>query len=242
LAFTASGLGNLHFSVASSNTALVPAALAAPGAAGISIAPGGCGTTTLTCTLAVTPAIGQVGTASVTVSALDGANRPAPATMLVTVSEPAGPTLTVNSGASQEFTAGAGAAMPVTFALTGTGPLTVTAVSSNTQLLPASGLVLSAGCGRTVDACTLSLTTAAGVAGAASVSIRVQDAYGQSMNAAAMLQVDPGADSGSVSGSADATGHNGGGGSCGWELAWLALLAGGRMVSRGGRARARGMS
>jgi hypothetical protein len=88
LPFTISGTGSLHFSVTSSNTTLVPASVGAAGAAGISVSPADCGSTTLTCSLTVTAAQYQGGTATVTVSTVDGAGRAAQATMHVTVTNP----------------------------------------------------------------------------------------------------------------------------------------------------------
>ncbi len=88
LPFTVSGTGGLHFSVASTNSALVPPSISPAGAAGVAISPADCGTTTLACSLKVTAAQYQGGTATVTVSALDGAGRSAPATTHVTVSNP----------------------------------------------------------------------------------------------------------------------------------------------------------
>jgi hypothetical protein len=234
-AFTASATGNVHFSVSSSSTALVPDAVVAAGAAGVTVAPAGCGTSTLSCTLWVTPAIGQIGTARVTVSALDGANRAAPTTIIVTVTQPAAPTLTINSGANQEFTAGAGAASPVGFAVTGTGPLAVTARSSNTALVPNANLLISPGCGSGAMTCMLSITAAQGASGSATITITVTDEYGQSSSGPAALQVDPGANSAAGSGSASGGSSAGGGVLGGWELAGLALLAWRRMLIRAGR-------
>jgi hypothetical protein len=234
IAFTASGFGRLHFSVASSNSALVPAAVVPAGTSGVSISPAGCGTSTLSCTLVVTPAIGQVGSATVTVSARDGANRPAPATMTVAVTRPAPPTLSVNSGAMQEFTAGSGSAAPIAFAITGTGPLTVTASSSNTQLFPAAALFVSPGCGSTVNTCTLALTPASGFSGSGTITLTVLDEYGQSMTGTATLQVDPGTSSSAGSSASADAGHGGGGAFGWWELAGLASLCG-RAVRRRAR-------
>jgi len=228
LPFTTSGFGNVHFSVTSNNSGLVPPSIVAAGSAGVTIAPVGCGTSTLSCTLSVTPAIGQIGMALLIVSALDGANRPAPSAMTVTVTQPAGPTLTVTSGANQEFTAGAGSAAPVAFAITGTGPLTVTALSNNTQLVPASGMLVSAGCGSSINSCTLAITTAPGISGSAMITIKVMDAYGQSMSGPVALQVDPGAASSTATGASS----GGGGAFDWWELVWIAWLAGGRVLRR----------
>lgn len=103
LPFTVSGTGSLHFTVASTNSTLIPAAVAASGTAGVAISPSDCGSTTLTCSLTVTAAQYQGGTATVTVSAVDGAGRAAPATMHVTVTNPQTaptppPSTTANSG------------------------------------------------------------------------------------------------------------------------------------------------
>jgi hypothetical protein len=88
LPFTVSGTGALHFSVASTNSTLVPASVAAAGSPGVTVSPSNCGTATLSCSLTVTAAQYQGGTATVTVSAVDGAGRSAPATMHVTVTNP----------------------------------------------------------------------------------------------------------------------------------------------------------
>jgi hypothetical protein len=88
LPFTVSGTGYLHFSVTSTNTALVPSSVATGGSAGVTVSPDGCGTSTMTCSLTVTAAQYQGGTATVTVSAVDGAGRAAPATIHVTVTNP----------------------------------------------------------------------------------------------------------------------------------------------------------
>lgn len=103
--FTVTGTGPLHFGVSSSNERLIPAQVVAAGSAGVTVAPPDCGTTTLTCTMSITASTAGGGTVSLKFSALDGANRAAPATMTVTISgppppavEPMTPTVTVNSG------------------------------------------------------------------------------------------------------------------------------------------------
>ncbi len=88
MSFMISGTGNLHFLVTSTNSTLIPASVAAAGAPGVAISPSDCGTTTLACSLKVTAAQYQGGTATLTVSAVDGAGRSAPATINVTVSNP----------------------------------------------------------------------------------------------------------------------------------------------------------
>src|SRR6185437_4711243 len=90
LPFSVTGTGNLHFMVTSTNAAIVPAAIVARGAPGISIAPTGCGVSVSNCTAIVTAAAFG-GMTSVTLSAVDGANRSAPATMTITVDGPPPP-------------------------------------------------------------------------------------------------------------------------------------------------------
>jgi hypothetical protein len=89
--FTVSGASALHFTVTSSNTASIPAAVVAAGSPGVTIAPADCGISTLSCTLSVMPANGPGGTVSVTVAAVDGANRSASASMTITVTGSAAP-------------------------------------------------------------------------------------------------------------------------------------------------------
>src|SRR6202012_1869490 len=86
--FTVSGTGALHFSVASTNSALVPASVATAGSPGVTVSPADCGAATLTCSLTVTAAQYQGGTTTGTVSAVDAAGRAAPATIHVTVTTP----------------------------------------------------------------------------------------------------------------------------------------------------------
>jgi len=98
-AFTITGTGALHFAVSSTNTALVPNAVVSAAAPGVTVS-GGCGTSTLSCTLSVPPVAGQAGTAVLTVSALDGANRGATAQMTLTATDPGPPTSTTNGSGS----------------------------------------------------------------------------------------------------------------------------------------------
>jgi len=83
-AFSITGTGALHFTVTSSDPAVIPARIVTAGATGVSISPADCGTTTLTCSLVITPAYG--GTVDLTLSVLDGARRSASATMHLSVS------------------------------------------------------------------------------------------------------------------------------------------------------------
>ncbi len=91
--FSVSGTGTLHFSVTSSNATLIPGALVSSGSPGVTITPSTCGSFTLSCSLVVTTAHGASSAVKLTVAAVDGGGRSAPATMTVTVNgdEPAAP-------------------------------------------------------------------------------------------------------------------------------------------------------
>jgi Subtilase family len=110
--FTITGTGTLSFSVSSSNTALVPNSVVAAGMPGVAVS-SGCGSTTLTCTLSVTPVAGQAGMATVTISVLDGANRAAEAELTLTSTNPA-PATSAASGGTGASTGshGGGGALP----------------------------------------------------------------------------------------------------------------------------------
>jgi hypothetical protein len=86
--FSITGTGTLHFTVSSSNTVLVPNSVVSAGQPGVTFS-AGCGSSALTCTVSVTPALGQAGSAVITISVLDGANRPATSTLTLTASNPA---------------------------------------------------------------------------------------------------------------------------------------------------------
>src|SRR5882757_4920328 len=96
--FTVSGTGALHFSVTSSDATSIPASIVAAGSPGVTIVPADCGVSTLTCTLSVMPANGPGGTVTVTVAAVDGANRSASASMTVAVTGSAPPPPTSGGG------------------------------------------------------------------------------------------------------------------------------------------------
>jgi len=96
--FTVTGTGTLHFTVSSNNAALVPNSVVSAGTAGVTVS-AGCGSTTLSCTLVVTPVTGQAGTAILTLSVLDGANRAATTQVTLTETDPApGPTSSSGGG------------------------------------------------------------------------------------------------------------------------------------------------
>jgi hypothetical protein len=107
--FTVSGTGDLHFSVTSSNGALIPASIVPAGSPGVTIGPSGCGVSTMNCTVSVMAANGQSSTVTVTVAAVDGANRSAPASMTITVTGSSAPPTTVTP--TPTATSGGGGAL-----------------------------------------------------------------------------------------------------------------------------------
>lgn len=82
------GTGMLHFTVSSSNTSLVPDSVVSAGQPGVTVS-AGCGSSTLTCSVLVTPVSGQAGTAILTLAVLDGANRAATSQLTFTATDPA---------------------------------------------------------------------------------------------------------------------------------------------------------
>jgi hypothetical protein len=181
---TLSGTGTLTLTTSSATTTLVSST-----APGISVSPSTCGAPTLACSLVITPTLGQSGTANITVSIADGAKRTASATFAATVTKPTPPTVSVTAGASQSLTEGA-ATTPVSFTVAGTQTLTVTVASSNTALLPPSGISLTSGCGsKSALTCTATLTVASGQSGTSTITFTATDAYGQSGSGTAVVTV-----------------------------------------------------
>jgi hypothetical protein len=183
---TVSGFGKLSLSVTSSNAALIPATLVAAGKAGITVSPATCGSGTTACTIVATPVIGQIGTATITLTATDGAHRQGRSASVITVTKPPAPTISISAGNSQSLTEG-GTVTPLTFAITGTGTLGVSASSSNTPLIPPPSI--SSGCGSSSHSCTATLGMAAGQTGTAMITLTIKDPYGQSSTATASIQV-----------------------------------------------------
>ena len=105
--FTVSGTGALHFTVNSSNTAVIPAAVVAAGSPGVTITPSDCGTTTLTCALTILPANGPGGPVNLTVATLDGANRSASSTVAVSVTGDQSAQTNTSSGSTPSSGGGA---------------------------------------------------------------------------------------------------------------------------------------
>jgi large repetitive protein len=106
-ALTVSGTGPLHFTASSSNPGLVPGSVVGTGTPGVTLS-SGCGTVTLNCTVSVTPVRGQAGTATVTISVLDGANRAAVTMMTLSATDPAPATLAPSSPLPSAASSGGG--------------------------------------------------------------------------------------------------------------------------------------
>ncbi len=200
VAFTVAGTGALEVTAVSGNPVLLPAS-------GVLVS-SGCGSSALSCSAQLTVASGQTGSSTVTLTVADAYGQAGSATLTITVTKPPAPTIDITSGGKQSLTAGDSLA-PVAFTVTGSGALTVTATSSNTTLLPAAGVVLSAGCGSSNHSCSVHLSVASGQTGTSSVTLAASDQYGQTRLANATIDVMP------------ALNSNGGGGA----LDVLSLLA-----------------
>jgi hypothetical protein len=207
VALTLTGTGKLALSGTSDNASLVSLA----GTAGSWYAPTTCGVSTNSCSLTITPAVGQLGIAHLQLSVSDGAARSASASVTVTVTTPAPPKVRIASGASQSVAAGT-TPQAVTLALSGATQLTMSVTSSNAKLLPASSATLSAGCGASSLNCTLSLKPAPGESGTATITVSARDPYGQSAQSTISL---------SVAAAAKTSGSGGGGA---WDCASALLL------------------
>jgi len=210
---TVSGTGALQFSVQSTTASLLPASVVPAGSPGVTVSPAGCGSSTGSCTITLRPALGKVGSTSVTLTVTDGAHRKASATALISVTLPAAPSVTIASGATQSLSAGA-SPVPLSVSLTGTAPLQVRATSSNSALIPS--VTLSSGCGSTALRCTATLARTASSSGDATITLTATDAYAQSASAQATI-------SAAAATGVPAGGGGGGGGAI--DILTLALLS-----------------
>ncbi|MGH8377389.1 MAG: Ig-like domain-containing protein, partial [Gammaproteobacteria bacterium] len=102
------------------------------------------------------------------------------------------PAVAVTTPASVTITEG-DLIVPQSFTLFGVGPLTVTGSSSNTALLPNTGISANAGCGNNAVRyqCQLTLTSAAGQIGIATVTLMVSDGFGHTNQTNFQLTVNP---------------------------------------------------
>jgi len=165
LAFTVgdaqTAAGSLTVTASSSNTTLVPASGLLLGGSGANR------------TVTVTPAAGQTGSATITVTVSDGTARTS-TSFTLTVNAPPNTAPTISSINSQTIVTGSSTG-PIPFtvgdAQTAAGSLNVTAASSNSTLVPASGIVL----GGSGSSRTVSVTPAAGQTGTATITLAVSD-------------------------------------------------------------------
>ena len=143
--FTIGGTGALTVTASSSNPTLLPDS----GIGGYS----GC-TTAGSCTLTLSPASGQVGTTTVTVTVANGYGQEASASFSLTVQS----SVPVVSGLEDVSTTVGSPAAVEDFTVSGVGPLSVETQTTNAALLPEAFIEVSPGCGsgsgEVVDRCT----------------------------------------------------------------------------------------
>lgn len=182
LAFNVGGTGALTVSV-------TPASLIPSGSSGLQISPAGCGSSgPATCSVVLTPSLGQAGSTTVTVAVTDGAQRSASYQASVTVTKPAPPTINITAGGSQTLDPSAALA-PITLTVAGTGPLSVSLAGGNGTVM------LTSGCGSTVMTCTAT-GMASAAAGSSSIVFTVKDSWSQSTGTTASITVAVPADKG----------------------------------------------
>lgn len=196
IGFAVTGFGPLTVSAVSNNQALLPNS-------GISIS---CGSTNLPCSVGFTVTSGETGTTTVTLTVQDTYGQSGSTTATINVQKPAPPTVSIISGSVQVFALGNSAA-PIAFKLAGTGALNVTAVSSNTALLPNSGISFNSGCGSSMLSCTANPSVEPGQTGSTTLSLTAADVYGQMTTATTTIQVS--AASSSTTGTGSGTGGSG---------------------------------
>lgn len=193
---TLTGTGSLTVTATSTNTTLLPDA-AITGASACTKAG--------TCTLTLTPAVGQTGTAAVRVTVSDSYGQQRSGSFSFTATEPPPPTV----GSIDNVSVTSPHAGTASVTLIGAGPLTVTATSSDTTLLPDAAITEGPACTKG-GVCSLTLTPAAGQSGTATVAVTVSDSYGQQATGSFSFTVAP---------------HAKGGGTLGpWSLLLLGVL------------------
>jgi hypothetical protein len=215
---TLAGTGTLTLSGKGDNASLI----AFDTSATAQFEPASCGSSTNACSILITPALGRVGTAHLTLSVVDGAGRAASTAFTVTVTSPPPPTVRVTSGGNQVMTAN-GAVGTATLSLSGAKTLTMSVSSSNAAVLPTSAATLSSGCGSSSFNCVLRMQPAAGQSGQVSVTVSAHDPYGQSAQGTLALSITP------------STGAGGGGDLDYASLLILGLWVAGSMRRRLGR-------
>lgn len=202
---TLGGTGPLTATITSGDTMLLPNANITPTA--------GC-TAAGSCALTLTPAANQIGTTIVTVTVTDSYGQSGQGTFLFTVNAPAVPGAPTISNLGN-LTVESGKSGTNTVTLTGNGPLTVSATSGDTTLLPNDAITGADACTAS-GRCTLTLKPS-GKSGAVIVTVTATDGYGQRGQGVFLITVtDPASDGGS---------SGGGGGDLGlWELLLLGSL------------------
>ena len=139
-------------------------------------------------TIVLTPAAGQTGMATITVTVSDGDNETATETFKLTVSDITNMPPTISAIANQTTSTGV-RTDPILFTVgdaeTAVVDLNVTATSNNTTLVPTGGILL----GGTGENRTITLTPAAGQMGTATITVTVTDGGGAAANSAFNLTV-----------------------------------------------------
>ena len=145
------------------------------------ISPSNCGNGANSCTLNLTPSIGSFAPSTVQVTVTDGANRSSSTQFSVTITKPAAPVVSFTSGATQSVQVNAAIA-PIAFAVSGTGPIAVSATFNGAP-------VNLTGCGSSTMACMASLGAAGTVTGPQSLNVTAQDSYGQTTSASVTVTI-----------------------------------------------------
>jgi hypothetical protein len=195
---TLAGTGTLTLSGKSDDATLIAFGTSATA----QFEPASCGSSTNACSILITPALGRVGTAHLSLSVVDGAGRSASTGFTVTVTSPPPPTVRVTSGGTLVMPAN-GAAGSATVSLSGAKTLTMSVSSSNATVLPSAAATLSSGCGSSSFNCVLRMQPIAGHAGQVSVTVSAHDPYGQSAQGTLALSITPSAGGGGGGGDFD---------------------------------------
>ena len=152
--------GSLTLAATSSNTTVVP---------GSNIVFGGSGSSR---TVTVTPAANQSGTSTITVTVSDGSLTASDSFVLTVAAVNDAPTISniANRSINQDASTGA-ISFSVADVETSASSLTLSATSSNTTLVPVSGIVFGGSSGSR----TVTVTPAAGQTGTATITVTVSD-------------------------------------------------------------------
>lgn len=108
-------------------------------------------------------------TVSVNCPDSQGILDPTPPTINVTAQNIPPPTAAISGSSQSGFN----------LTLTGYEPMTMTAISSNSAIVPSSGVTFSSGCGSTTLSCTVALSPAAQANGSTTITVTATDPFGQ---------------------------------------------------------------